>query len=99
VVKETTQSKQGQLIGSFDIYNARNNQPLQTYPINENLIFSNIFAVVAGDGRALSEESKRKIGGHPIPFPTNIQMVMDQSELLKGRLIETVRNNVALFMN
>jgi hypothetical protein len=72
---------------------------MQSIGFNENLVFTNIFAVLSGDERALTQESRRKLGGKPLPFPSNIQMVMDASNIMKGRLIETVRANVALLMN
>ena len=99
IIKETSQSKQGQLIGNFEIKEAKTNQQLQQIPFNENLVFTNIFAVSTGDPRAMSEDSRRKIGGRPLPFPTNIQMVMDVSTILKTRLIETVRANTSLLLN
>ncbi len=99
IIKETSQSKQGQLIGNFEIKVAKTNQQLQQIPFNENLVFTNIFAVSTGDPRAMSEESRRKMGGRPMPFPTNIQMVMDVSNILKTKLIETVRANTALLLN
>jgi hypothetical protein len=99
VLKETSQNKQGQVVGTFDIQKNNPNQLMQSIAFNENLVFTNIFAVLSGDERALSQESRRKLGGKPLPFPSNIQMVMDASNIMKGRLIETVRANVALLMN
>jgi hypothetical protein len=68
-------------------------------PYNENLVFTNIFATAQGDQRALTEDSRRKIGGRPLPFPSNIQMVMDASNILKGRLSEAVRINQNMVLN
>ncbi len=99
VLRETSQSKQGQLLGTFDLVNVSTNQQIQSVPFNKNLVFTNLFAVLSGDSRALSEESRRKIGGRPMPFPSNLQMVMDASNMLKGKLIETVRANMVLVMN
>jgi hypothetical protein len=47
----------------------------------------------------MSDESRRKFGGRPMPFPTNLQMVMDVSTILKTKLIETVRANTSLLLN
>jgi len=99
VIKETSQIKQGQLTGNFEIKEAKTNRQLQQIPFNENLVFTNIFAVSTGDPRAMSDESRRKIGGRPMPFPTNLQMVMDVSTILKTKLIETVRANTSLLLN
>jgi hypothetical protein len=99
VIKETSQIKQGQLTGNFEIKEAKINRQLQQIPFNENLVFTNIFAVSTGDPRAMSDESRRKIGGRPMPFPTNLQMVMDVSTILKTKLIEAVRANTSLLLN
>lgn len=99
MIKETSQIKQGQLTGNFEIKEAKTNRQLQQIPFNENLVFTNIFAVSTGDPRAMSDESRRKIGGRPMPFPTNLQMVMDVSTILKTKLIETVRANTSLLLN
>jgi len=99
MIKETSQIKQGQLTGNFEIKEAKTNRQLQQIPFNENLVFTNIFAISTGDPRAMSDESRRKIGGRPMPFPTNLQMVMDVSTILKTKLIETVRANTSLLLN
>ena len=49
-----------------------------------------------GDQRALSNESKKMIGGRPIPFPSDLQMVMDASELIKTNTINIIKSNVGL---
>ena len=99
MIKETSQIKQGQLTGNFEIKEVKTNRQLQQIPFNENLVFTNIFAISTGDPRAMSDESRRKIGGRPMPFPTNLQMVMDVSTILKTKLIETVRANTSLLLN
>lgn len=105
VIRESAQNKQGFVAGSIDFYKlnssikSNNYLQIQSMPYNEGLIFTNIFATAQGDQRALTDESRRKIGGRPLPFPTNIQMVMDATNLLKGRLSESIRTNQSLLMN
>jgi hypothetical protein len=107
VIRETVQNKQGAITGAIEYYKvgfntstkANSYQLLQAMPYNENLVFTNIFATAQGDQRALTEDSRRKIGGRPLPFPSNIQMVMDASNILKGRLSEAVRINQNMVLN
>ena len=105
VIRESVQNKQGTISGNISIYkNTKGNKTndynlIQTLPYNDNLIFTNIFAIAQGDLRAITPESKRKLGGKPLPFPSNIQMVMDATNLLKDRLNEAIRNNQAQFIN
>lgn len=102
IIRESVQNKQGNVAGSIDLYklNSTNSyNQLQSNPYNENLVFTNIFASAQGDQRALTDESKRKIGGRPMPFPSNIQMVMDATNLLKARLSDALRTNQTLLLN
>ncbi|MEI6313072.1 MAG: hypothetical protein WCP57_12495 [Bacteroidota bacterium] len=103
IVKETIQNKQGSVQGNIIYFKSSDNpsnfQTIKNIPYNENLIFTNIYAVAQGDQRALSDINRKKIGGRPLPFPTNIQMVMDATNLLKARLIESLRSNQNLVMN
>lgn len=104
VIKESVQNKQGSITGSIDFFrnnkNATNNLSLiHSIPYNENLIFSNIYAAFQGDERAMTPESRRKIGGKPLPFPSNLQMVMDANNLLKARLSDAIRGQINLLNN
>jgi len=103
IVKETIQNKQGNVMGNIMYFKSTNNssnlQTISSIPYNENLVFTNIYAVAQGDQRALSELNRKKIGGRPLPFPTNIQLVMDATNLLKARLILAIKSNQHLVMN
>jgi hypothetical protein len=66
---------------------------------SETVVFENFFAQFLGDRRALSQVSLRKIGGTPLPFPADLQMIMDAHSFVKNRVQDKIRENINLLMN
>lgn len=98
VVTQSEQVKVGTLQGVVE-YKRPNGQVIQNFPFREDLVFQNFFATYTGNKKALSEESIRKLGGQPIPFPSDIQMVMDASEIIKTKTFNLIRGNTGLVVN
>lgn len=95
LITKTEQTKVGSLSGVVE-YKDASKRTFQTFPFREDLVFQNFFAVMQGDQRALSQASQQLLGGRPLPFPTDIQMVMDASELIKSSTFNIITSNVAL---
>jgi hypothetical protein len=72
---------------------------IETFPFREELLFKNFFNTFSGDERALSKETKASIGGQFVPFPTDLQMIMDASEVIKTRTHTLIRRNARLLEN
>lgn len=94
-VYKTEQTKVG-VLGVNVSYGRSNGTVFQTFPFQENLVFKNFFATYQGNKLALSKESKAIIGGQGLPFPTDIQMVMDASEIIKNKTFGLIKNNQGL---
>ena len=92
LITKTEQTKAGILSGVV-LYKNSNKKTFKSIPFREDLVFQNFFATMQGDKRALSNESKKLLGGRPLPFPTNIQMVMDASELIKENTFNIIKSN------
>jgi hypothetical protein len=92
-IRETQQLKDGNLSGSIDFYRPNNSQPVKSIPYSENLHFENMYAIYKGDPRALTDATRRKLDLKPMPFPSNIQMVMDASNMIKTRLMDALKSN------
>lgn len=95
LITKTEQTKVGTLTGIIE-YKDANKRSFKTFPFREDLVFQNFFAIMQGDQRALSKESKNLIGGRPIQFPSDLQMVMDASEIIKTNTFNIIKNNVGL---
>lgn len=98
IVYSTSQTKVGTLGGVIQ-YKKVNGTVFKNFPFQENLVFKNNFASFQGDKRALSAQSKKIIGGQAIPFPSNLQMVMDASEIIKNRTYGIIKSNQGLVLN
>lgn len=92
VVTQTSQRKAGSLMGTVVYANAKGN-PIKSFPFREDLIFQNNFAGFQGNRDALSAESLKKVGGRFLPFPSDIQLVMDASEIIKNKTLHLIRAN------
>lgn len=94
-VYRTEQTKVGILAGVIE-YKKANGTVFQNFPFQENLVFKNFFATFQGDKNALSKESASIIGGRALPFPSDLQMVMDASEIIKNKTWGLIVNNQGL---
>ena len=82
-VFETYQRKAAHVGGVLEFYDRRNKEIIQTEPLGVDAIFENYAATFDGDKRALTEESKKKIGNRPGPVPTSEALVLQAADLLK----------------
>ena len=92
---EFTQLKSVQVIGDVIYVDLKTNNVIDTFIIESEFVFQNIYALFRGDKRALRKEERQLINNRSIPFPTNEQMVYDTGEDLKlklKRIINSFRN-------
>ncbi|MGB1248597.1 MAG: hypothetical protein ACPG4Z_06905 [Chitinophagales bacterium] len=94
-VYRTEQTKVGTLNGTVE-FKRSNGQVFQTFPYQEALVFKNFYATYDGNKNALSAESKKIIGGGFIQFPSDMQMVMDASQIVKTNTYNIVKGNTGL---
>jgi len=95
-VLEVHQTKAARLSGLVEIYDADRNTLLDNQPLSTEILFENYAATFVGDRRALSEESKRRIGNTPLPFPRDEDMLVQAAERLKPNLKDELRRNRAI---
>lgn len=98
LIIKTEQTKVGTLAGEV-LYQKANGEKFKQFPFREDLIFQNFFARMQGDQRALSNESRKLLGGRALAFPTDIQMVMDASEIIKNKTFQIIKTNQNLVYN
>ena len=92
ILNEVTQFKTSQVVGNVVYLDLQSNQVLDTFPIDSNFVFENIFVRIRGDKRALIKEDRLLLNNRRVPFPSNEQMVFDTGEDLKLRLKQIINS-------
>ena len=85
-VLEVFQQKMANVNGQLEFYDIRTNELLDRKVLAANAIFENYASTFEGDRRALSKQSKRRIGNRPLPFPTNEALLYDAAQSLKPQI-------------
>lgn len=90
-VFEMRQFKEAVVVGRVFIVDTETNRQIYAQNYTASEIFENYASTFQGDKRALSEVSLKRIGGRPIPFPSNEAMLLNGTENLKRELINLMR--------
>lgn len=98
-IRETEQMKTAFVAGSLDFYDLQSDQLIKTESASIEAVFRHRFAEFSGSRNALSEETKKMIGGREVPFPGNEQMMVDATELLKDRSKAIISRNRRMLEN
>ncbi|MEZ4952989.1 MAG: hypothetical protein R2825_05385 [Saprospiraceae bacterium] len=93
-VFETLQTKSAIVSGHLQFFDNQTGRIFHEEPITAENIFENYAATFHGDKRALSRESKNKIGNSPIPFPTDEALVLQAADRLKPVIKEKIRSGL-----
>ncbi|MBX2951857.1 MAG: hypothetical protein KF870_05095 [Leadbetterella sp.] len=86
-VIELYRFKEAVVKGQLIIYDRNARKELYNQEVNAVQTFENYASTFKGDKRALSDVSRKRIGGKPIPFPTNEQILADALALLKKDML------------
>ncbi len=91
-VIETRQFKAAQLAGNLEYYDA-DNRLLHTLPVQVESAFEHFASTFVGDKRALAEETVRRLGNRPLPFPPNETLLLQSADRLKPMLVQHMTSN------
>lgn len=83
---EFNQIKSTQIMGDVVYVDLKTNQMVDSFTLESEFVFQNIFAAFRGDKRALTKDDLRLLDNRRVPFPSNEQMVYDTGEDLKRKL-------------
>jgi hypothetical protein len=75
------------------LYDNRLRRIVDEDQLTAEAIFENYASTFRGDRRALSNDSRRRIGNRPIPFPSNEALILDAAAVLKPKLQERLANS------
>lgn len=92
-VFETTQFKSVQVVAKVDYNNLKNNQLIQTFPLESEFIFEHIYSKFIGDRNACDADYFQYFDRRAVPFPSNEQMVYDSGEDLKNKIKDIIVRN------
>jgi hypothetical protein len=95
-VLEVHQTKAARLAGYVEIFDLARNVPLESQDLATEILFEHFAATFKGDERALTKESRLRIGNAPVPFPLDEDMLVQAAERLKPNLKEELRCSRAI---
>lgn len=84
-LKQVIQTKSVAVGGQVHYFNLQNNQRINSYPLQSEFIFENIFATFSGDNRVLNNDELAMTKNKFVMFPPNEQMLFDASNDIKSR--------------
>ncbi|APY00030.1 hypothetical protein [Lacinutrix venerupis] len=87
---EFNQFKSTQVIARVVYSDIKQNHVLESFPIDSEFVFDNLYATVKGDKRALTNEDLNILKNRRLRFPSNEQMVYDTGEDLKLKLKDII---------
>lgn len=95
-VLEVFQSKAVRIAGAIEIRDHNGQNLLETCDVATEVVFENYASTFRGDERALSPDSKRRIGNRPLPFPRDEDMLSQAADRLKPEVKDELRSTRAI---
>jgi hypothetical protein len=89
-IYETSQFKSVQVVAKVDYNNLKNNQLIESFPIDSEYIFEHIYSKYVGDKNACDTDYFQYFDNRSVPFPSNEQMIYDSGEDLKNKLKDII---------
>lgn len=90
---ETVQVKECRIDGDVEIITLKPDRVLKKDPLSADSYFEHISARAIGDTEALLPVQLARIQSQPVPFPSDMEMVMRCSEALKMGIREAMERN------
>ncbi len=87
-ILEVYQNKTAIVSGALVLYDNLARRVVDEERLTAEAIFENYASTFRGDRRALSSQSRRRIGNQPLPFPSNESLILDAAGVLKPQLTE-----------
>lgn len=84
-LNQVIQTKSVAVAGQVHYFDLQRNQRINSYPLQSEFIFENVFATFKGDNRVLNNDELAMTKNRFVPFPPNEQMLFDASNDIKSR--------------
>ena len=95
-VIEVLQQKSARVIGSVEVYDLRTDRLVDDENLAAEAVFEHYASTFRGDERALTSDSRTRIGSQPLPFPSNELLIFDAINLLKPQLADRLARSSRL---
>lgn len=89
-VLETHQSKEAIVRASIDVHDLKTNAKLDSRPITTTYVFENYASTYRGDSRALTRDTRRRLGNTPVAFPDDEELLMSVANRMKSQVSKAV---------
>lgn len=89
-VTEVEQNKGANVSGLVEFYDKESQQIMKKVPVTSTMLWQNFAAKSNGDERALTEETKRRLGNRPMPFPNDLMILDGAGENLKPKVKDII---------
>jgi hypothetical protein len=96
-VIELFQFKEATVLGTIIILDNNTRKEIYRQKMDAKMLFENYASTFKGDKRALSDVSLKRIGGKPLHFPSNEQILGDAIEILKKDMIAAMKKGYAKY--
>ncbi len=83
LVVEQYQTMSAFIGGRLEFYDRRSRSLIDSQPMQAEAVFENYASTFQGDKRALSDQTRRRIGNRPQPFPSGEALLFEAAEQLK----------------
>ena len=90
-ILEVFQSKSAGLSGRLEVMDLHTKGVRESRDINTVAIFENRAASFKGDERALTEDTKKRLGNRPAVFPTDAVLLLEAARKLRPLVISELR--------
>jgi hypothetical protein len=92
-VLEVYQNKIASVSGRLEFLERSTGNILATESLTADAVFENYASTFRGDKRALSEETRRRLGNSPMPFPPDEVLLMQAAGMLKPVIKQKIAGN------
>ena len=89
-VLDVYQTKSAFVRARVSFYEAGSRTLMDSEYVNATISFENISTTYRGDRRALNPEVRKRIGGAPVRFPADSELVFDAAAQLKGKITNCI---------
>ncbi|MEM6879487.1 MAG: hypothetical protein AAF544_13055, partial [Bacteroidota bacterium] len=95
-VVEVLQTKNAIVSGSLEISDLNTGRVLERRQLTAEGLFENYASTFQGDRRALSSQTRQRLGNSPIPFPADESLILLAAEQLKPILQDELAGSMNL---